>query len=394
MKILQVISSFPPAYSYGGPAKMAYDTSKYLVKKGHEVTVYTTDVYDSESRLKYKENPMIMDGITVYHFKNISNNLAKQNVSVAPMMALALSKNINKFDVVHINEYRTLQAKFVQYYAKKYGVPYILQPRGAAPVTSKCNQKKIFDLLFGHDVIKDATKIIATSRIESNQYCDVFPEFNYEKVVHIPNPIDLEAYSKLPQKGEFKKKFCIDENEKIILFLSRIHERKGADLLIEAFSDLKRELNNVKLVIAGPDEGYLDELKSIANRLNLENHIIFPGPLYEKDKINAYVDADVFVLPSKDHYESFGNVVLEALACGTPVIVTNVCGVTEWIDGLAYVVESDPSQIKNAILDILSDEISSEKLSMDGKNVINNKFGSSVIASQIENIYRNVTNFG
>lgn len=394
MKILQVISSFPPAYSYGGPAKMAYDISKYLVKKGHEVTVYTTDVYDSKSKLTYEEDPMIMDGVTVYHFKNISNSLAKNNVPVAPMMASALSKHIKEFDIIHVNEYRTLQAKFVQYYAKKYGVPYILQPRGSIPVTSKCNQKKIFDELFGNDIIKYAAKIIATSKIESNQYRDVFPEFNYNKVVHVPNPIDLEAYSKLHQKGKFKKKFNIDENENVVLFLSRIHERKGADLLIEAFSKLKERLNNVKLVIAGPDEGYLDDLKSIANRLNLEENVIFPGPLYEIDKINAYVDADVFVLPSKDRYESFGNVVLEALACGTPVVVTNVCGVTEWINDLACVVEPDPSQIMNAILDILNNGTSNRKFSFSDKNVIIDKFGPSVITSQIENTYNYVIRSG
>lgn len=353
MKILQVISSFPPAYSYGGPARMAYETSKHLVKNGHDVTVYTTDVYDAKSRLKYKENPMMMDGIKVYHFKNISNSLAKNNFPIAPAMALALSRNIKDFDVIHINEYRTLQAKFVQYYASKYGIPYILQPRGTAPTISKGKQKEIFDYFFGYGIVSDASKIIATSRIESNQYGKVFPGFDNEKVVHIPNPIDIETYANLPKKGEFRKKYHIDNNDKMILFLSRIHERKGADLLIEAFGDLKKELENTKLVIAGPDEGYLDKLKSLVKELEIERDVIFPGPLYEKHKLEAYVDADVFVLPSKDYYESFGNVVLEACACGTPVIVTENCGISEWFkDGLGYVVKPSKIDLFNSLYQV------------------------------------------
>lgn len=390
MKILQVISSFPPAYSYGGPTKMAYDTSKYLVKRGHDVTVYTTDVYDAESRLKYKKNPMIMDGITVYHFKNTSNNLAKKNVPFAPMMALALSKNIKDFDVVHINEFRTLQAKFVQYYAKKYGVPYILQPRGTVPTINKGTHKNLFDLFFGREIINGASKIIATSRVESDQYRDVFPELNYTKVVHIPNPIDIETYSILPKKGEFRKKYSLNNDEKIVLFLSRIHERKGADLLIESFSDLKKELVNVKLVIAGPDEGYLYILKQMIKELDIEIDVIFTGPLYEKDKLEAYVDANVFILPSKDCYESFGNVVLEAFACGTPVIATNVCGVTEWLGNSMYIVKADKNQIKNAMLDILNNYELFEKLTFDGKCLITANFGWDNISSQIEGVYNSI----
>jgi glycosyltransferase involved in cell wall biosynthesis len=89
-------------------------------------------------------------------------------------------------------------------------------------------------------------------------------------------------------------------------------------------------------------------LKSLANQLGVEDNVVFPGPLCEREKLEAYVDAAVFVLQS--HYESFGNVVLEALACGTPVIVTNNCGVSEWISGdVGYIVESNEEELCNAL---------------------------------------------
>jgi len=388
MKILQVISSFPPAYAYGGPVRVAYEISKKLVEKGHEVTVYTTDVYDAHSRLKYK-NPMWMDGIEVYHFRNINNGLAHKNLPIAPTMALALNKNIRKFDIIHIHEYRTFQAILAHHYAKKYRVPYVLQPRGSLPRISKSKQKKLFDVLFGWAIIKDASKIIASSKLESDQYWDVFPDLEGEKIVHIPNGIDLETYQNLPKKGEFRKKYSIAEDEKVILFLSRIHERKGADILIEAFSKLKNELEGVKLVIAGPDEGYLDRLKLKVNKLNIEGDVIFPGPLYEKEKLEAYVDADVFVLPSKDRYESFGNVAVEACACGTPTIVTNVCGVSEWLNSVESV-EPEVNSLYEKLLEMLKiSESERIKMGERAQHEVRNLSWENVV-ERIEKIYQEI----
>jgi glycosyltransferase involved in cell wall biosynthesis len=262
-----------------------------------------------------------------------------------------------------------------------------LQPRGTAPTISKSKQKIIFDSLFGNDIIKYASKIIATSRIESDQYQNVFTNFNFNKVVHIPNPIDIETYIQLPKKGEFKKKYHIDANEKIILFLSRIHERKGADILIEAFSDLKKDTGFVKLIIAGPDEGYLHKLKTIARNLNVQDDVIFPGPLYEMNKLEAFVDADVFVLPAKDQYESFGNVVLEALMCSTPVVITSNCGISEWIESdMGHVIEYDTNQLKVALADILKNTYSKEAF-IDIKERLIAKFEWVNIIEKIESVY-------
>ena len=376
MKILQVVQFFSP--NHGGSARSSYEISKQLQKKGHEVTVLTTDFQITNDFIDS------LDGVEVIPFHcqlNIGGLL------ISSSMNEYLKENIDKFDMIHMHNFRTYQNIVVHYYAKKHGIPYIVQPRGSIPTIRKSKQKKLFDMLFGHAIIKDARKIIASSKIESNQFWDVFPDLNNEIVVHIPNGINLETYQNLPIKGKFKKRYSINTNEKIILFLSRIHERKGADGLIEAFSGLKNKLENVKLVIAGPDEGYLDNLKSIVSKLDIEEKVIFPGPLYEKDKLEAYVDADVFVLPSKDRYESFGNVVLEACACGTPVIVTNNCGISEWItDDVGYVVEYDKDQITNAIYEILVNAELSSSYKRNRKDFINYFIWDDIV-TKIENAY-------
>ena len=155
--------------------------------------------------------------------------------------------------------------------------------------------KWVYDVLFGYRLLRDASKVIALSTVEAEQYRAMgVPE---EKIAIIPNGIDLTEYANLPLKGSFKKKFGIDEDEKIVLYLGRIHKIKGIDILVRAFAEIIEKLDDVKLVIVGPDDGYLGEIETQIKSLNIKNKVLIPGPLYGEDKLAAYVDADVYVLP-------------------------------------------------------------------------------------------------
>ncbi|GAI33437.1 unnamed protein product, partial [marine sediment metagenome] len=90
------------------------------------------------------------------------------------------------------------------------------------------------------------------------------------------------------------------------------------------------DVSDTLLVFVGPDDGYLPALKKLVKELMIEEKVLFTGPLFGKEKLEAYVDADVYVLPSS--YEIFGLTVLEACACGTPVVVTEACGLANWVD--------------------------------------------------------------
>jgi glycosyltransferase involved in cell wall biosynthesis len=403
VKILEVSLRFPPAYAYGGVPRTAYLVSKELVRRGHDVTVFTTDAYDAKSRFAFQHSPMLTDGIKVYHFRSISNYLAYKNLPLAPTVARALNKYIQSFDLVHLHEYFHFLAPLVHHYTTKKNIPYILQAHGSLPrsvqrqnsktvLFAKSQPKKVFDALFGHSIVKDASRIIASSIIESSQFTNAFADFPLEKVVHLPNYIDLSSYANLPGRGHFRKKYGIDNNAKMVLFLSRIHERKGADLLMAAFSRVERAVNSpINLVVAGPDEGYLKILKLLAKKLDIDNQVVFPGPLLESEKLEAYVDADVFVLPSKDRYESFGNVVLEALACGTPVIVTDNCGVSEWIGrDVGYVIPYDEKKLCDALLAILENENLSKTMGNNGIALIKRDLSWDKGILRLEELYNAV----
>ena len=388
MKILQVTNFFKPSWDAGGPAWVVYKISKKLIERGHEVTVYTTDGF--KSRLDVEKNkPVAVDGIRTYYFKNLSRYLAKEKVIPTPYyLPIVAKKEIKDFDIIHIHEFRTALAVIVHHYAQKYNIPYILQPRGSIPhFARKKNSKTLFDIFFGYRILNDASKLIFTTKMELERCKEDF-SINKNKIAIVPNGIDLSEYDNLPKRGEFRKKYSLRDDKKIILYLGRIHEFKGIDMLVRAFADLVKELDDAKLVIVGPDDGYTSTLKKIVTSLKINDKVLFTGLLFERDKLEAYVDADVFVLPSKSKSESFGNVALEACACGTPVIVTSNCGVSEWIsDNVGYVVDYDEVKLRDAIFKILRDEQLRRKFEEEGKKLMMKEFNWDNIVIKMEELY-------
>ena len=385
MKILQITPTFIPS-RFGG-VSLFYNLSRNLVKRGHEVVVYTTDIRDRYSRLSDIQGGRDIDGVKVYYFRNISNSLAtKYRLAIPKGMSVAVKSEISNFDIIHLHNVRTFQNIIVHRYAKKYSIPYVLQARGSlVTFFYKGWQKRIFDVIWGRRILKDATKLVALTPIEAEQYRSM--GISEDKIEIIPNGIELSEFANLPERGKFRRKHGLGNDQRVILYLGRIHKIKGLDLLVRAFAELSRPLNSVKLVIAGPDDGYLSPLKKLIADLEISNEVLFTGHLYGEDKVAAYVDADAFVLPST--YEIFGNVVLEACACGTPVIVTDRCGIADAVDGQAgVVVLYDKDQLRDALLYMLSDEKMRLQFGEKGKLLVRDKFNWEKIAERIEDIYK------
>ena len=387
MRILQVTPTFMPS-NFGG-ISLFYNLSKNLTKRGHEVVVYTTDIKDRYSRLAEIQGGRNIDGIKVWYYRNISNTLAtKYRLSVPRGMSLAIRRKINSFDIIHLHNFRTFQNILIHHYAKKYDIPYVLQAHGSLTTFfHKRWLKRIFDVIWGRRILKDVSKVFALTPIEAEQYKNM--GVSEHKIEIVPNGLDLSEFDNLPERGEFRTKYGLDANQKIILFLGRIHRIKGLDLLIKVFSDLAKFLDDVKLVIAGPDDGYLTSLKKLVADSEISEKVLFTGPLYGQEKLKAYVDADVYILPS--FYETFPMTLLEAMACGTPVIVTDRCGIADVINGQAgLVVPYDKEQLRDALLHMLSDDQMRLRFGEKGKLLVREKFNWEKIAEQVEGVYRGV----
>ena len=386
MNILQVSHSFIPCYDSGGVVRSVYTLSKELASRGHNVTVYTTD--GCTKRLDVEKNKRVdLDGVNVYYFSNISNTLRMRFKIATPVHLLRVTgKTIKNYDVIHIHEPRTTIAWIVSYYARKHKIPYVVHARGSLTLTTgRTNFKKVFDLLFGKKTITEASKLVALTRDESKQYIEMGAD--PEKIEVIPNAIDLSLYESIPSQGELREKYGISSQDKIILFLGRLNKIKGIDLLLEAFAEITEELDNVRLVIVGPDDGYQQKTNQLIDELGIKDKTTCTGPLYEDDKLAAYVDADVYVLPSR--YEIFGNTVLEACACGTPVIVTERCGVSDFVSEFGYVSSFDKKELKETIIKVLTDP-SLPKTINEQQELLKERFSQKVIVGEIENIYKEV----
>lgn len=386
MRILQVVPYFIPAWGYGGPQTTIYDLSKELVKRGHQVAVYTTDALNAKNRIS--ETVETIDGIQVRRFRNLSNYIAHRYNFFWPQGMLSTTKKeLPGFDIIHMYEYRTFQNVLVHHYAKKYGIPYIAQADGSLfSGLGKRPLKTIFDLLFGHRIMSDASKLIAITPTEVEQYKELGAEES--KIAHVPNSIDLSEYEQLPRKGTFREKYGVTE-ENIILFLGRIHKIKGLDTLAEAVAPLIKGGRSIRLVIAGPDYGYLDHLKKLARKLGIDGRITFTGFISGETKLAAYVDADVYVLPSI--YETFPITILEACACGIPVIVTDRCQIADLVrDNVGFVVPYDENRLRDAILNMLTDKELRMKFGERGRILIKEQYNCSHRAEQIEAVYKEV----
>jgi glycosyltransferase involved in cell wall biosynthesis len=388
MKILQVCSKFHHSVA-SGSTKVAYDISRELAKKGHSVTVYTSNMRDKYAKIGSRFEKV--EGVSVHRFQSIGTAATREmEIFITPNIIARLKNDIHLFGVIHLHEYRNFQNIIVYYFARRYGIPYILQAHGSIPRIGKRFRKWLYDVLFGYRLLRDASKVIALSEIEAKEYAQA--GVSRAKIAIIPNGIDLEEYRNLPPKGTFRKRFNIGKDEKIILFLGRINRLKGIDYLIDAFAYMTKSAknDNVMLVIAGPDDGYLNETKALVDRHGIGGGVFFSGPLFGMRKIEAYVDASIVASLDSLKEVVFLLVPLEAAASGTPVIVANSNYIATLIRegdfGLAVEYGNVPGLV-TALEEILSDENLQEQMGLNGRKFVYEHFGWSNSMDKMVKVY-------
>jgi glycosyltransferase involved in cell wall biosynthesis len=268
-------------------------------------------------------------------------------------------------------------------------------------------RKGLFDRVFGYKILQDAKKLIALTELEKNQYGEFGIE--EERIEVIPNGIDLTQFASLPGKGVFRERYGL-EHLPIILFLGRVHRIKGLDILIDAFAELRREGVACRLIIAGPDDGFKKgcelrvasfELKQIdlyrREKIDRENvkkaDVIFTGMMSGEEKLSLLRDADVTVLPSR--FENFPSVPFESLMCGTPVVVSETCGVAQMFQeaGAGYITRiNDGKNLTEKIREVL-DHLQEAAISVKkGKELIEEKLNWDIIVRNMLQVYRDCLN--
>ncbi len=311
MKILHVNMSIDPVRG-GGTAERTVQITKALSKFDCTCSILTLDI-----------------GITRELKKNLKNvNLLllkciNKRFYIPGFDLNIIKENVKNSDFVHLMGHWTLINVLVYYYVKKFKKPYSVCPAGALPFYGRSKLlKNFYNLIIGKKIIRNSDKCIAIT--ENERYDFYSYEVADQKIISIPNGINIEDY-KSKNNQSFKKKYNV--SKKIILFLGRLNHIKGPDILLNAFIDLKEKIKDYQLLIIGPDEGMLDEMKKKVRNINNSDDIIFAGYIGGTEKSKAYHAADLVVIPSRQ--EAMSIVVLEAGITGTPVVITDQCGFDE-----------------------------------------------------------------
>lgn len=384
MNIIQIIPAFHPSKSYGGAPLVAYKMCKILAERGNKVTVFTTDANDSCSRLPLTSKKY--DDLEIFYSKNMSNYVAyNYKIFLSPEMSGLLKSRISDSDVVHLHDYRTLQNVIAYKHVKKFAKPYVIQPHGAIPRSNgKRELKFIFDISIGDKILKNSSRLLVLNKSEMNR---CITKVDQQKIQIIPNGIDLKNYSCLPEKGLFKKKYGINIENKLILYVGRIHSSKGIDFLIRVFAKITKKIERARLVIAGPDDGYLEVLKNLASNQRISDKIIFTGYLSHNDKLCAFIDSEAFVTPK---FYGFPLTFLESMACGIPIITTDEGDYLDWInDRVGLVTNYSEQELEQAIIRILSDSDLGEEFGKNAQKDVQ-YFDWNQILNDVEYIYKSL----
>jgi glycosyltransferase involved in cell wall biosynthesis len=387
VKILQVVPYFPPAYAFGGPGTIVYEVSKELARRGHEVTVYTTDAKDLNYRLGIT-SPHFQDGVKICYFRNISMKLVKKMKLFFTPELFSKATRKNTFDVMHLHEYRTLQDITAYRMAKKSHIPYVFQVHGSLPIMlNKKKLKRIYDLLFGYKLLNDSARVIALTTREFQDYRNMnVPE---GKIEVIPDGLNPSPFLNL-NPSLFRNTFNIPDECKILLFMGRIHKIKGLDYLIYAFSKLSIDSDNVVLVVCGSDDGFLSEAKRMVESYGISGRVRFLGLVRGVTKLSAYAAASIVICPSM--YGAFDLVPIEAAFCGKPLIASNSVnyGLSQLIreGNFGFLVNPRNSdELKNAISVLLKNQRLASELGSNGRAYAFNNLTIEKMVDKLEKLY-------
>jgi len=385
--VLHVVPYFYPAWAYGGIPRLVYGLARQQARAGARVTVVTTDARDARRRTGGTGGVSELHGIRVARFPNLSNWLAYRHQLFLPTGAGAfLARHAGHHDVVHLHGHRHLLNNLALRALAGVDRPLVMTPNGTLPpLERKLAVKRLWDVALGDAVLRRCDLFVAVSRAETSQLQRA--GIGRDRIRQVPNGIDLAEFEDPPSRGEFRRRYALDDAP-LALYLGKITPRKGVGHLIDAFSRLP--LPDARLVIAGNDmTGELPGLRRRARRLGVDDRVHFVGLLRGADRLRALADADVLVYPSE--HEIFGLVPFEGLLSGAPVIVGDDCGCGELVARAraGFLVRfGDPDSLARQMEVLLTDRAAASAMVARGRDHIRRHFAWPEVARRTEEAYQ------
>jgi glycosyltransferase involved in cell wall biosynthesis len=376
VRILHVVPTYLPATRYGGPIYAVHGLCKALAARGHQVGVFTTNVDGDRDSDVPLDTPVDLDGVRVHYFSATASPFAglRRRLYFSPAMRQTLAERTNGYDVLHLHSVFLWPTYAAARAAQRAHVPYVVSPRGML-VPELIRRKSSFAKrswirIAEQRTFRHAAAIHFTAQREWDDARQI--------AIPLPNPFIVPNGIDLPSDSSRAR------SRDTLLFLGRINWKKGLDRLLDAAPLLPE----VKIVIAGNDEEALTpKLHEQAERNGIADRVDFRGAVAGAAKAELLHTAAALVLPSIS--ENFGNVVLEAMAAGLPVIVTPEVGLAPDVAraGAGIVTSGMPEPLAAAIRGLLADDVGRAAMGSRGRALVRDQFTWDCIAAQMEEHY-------
>ena len=394
MNVLHVIPSFAPRY--GGPIVAAMGLTRELARRGHDVTVATTNV-DGPGELDVPlERPVSMDGVDVWYFPI---QRPRWYHFSAPM-GRALRRLVRESDVVHIHSVFLWPTTVAAFWCRRLGVPYVVHVAGSldpvslakryeGPRASAASRTKkwLYLKTIGTRDLGGAAALHLTSEVE----LESARRLRFSRGRFIPLGADAPPPAGVDDRASVNRQYPSLQGRKIVLFLARLHRIKGLDVLAAAAGALAEGRDDFSLVVAGSGAPeYEAEVRALFDRHGLSERSVFTGMVVGEDKWRLLRAADVFVLPSR--HESSPVAVMEAMASGTPVVVSDEVGMHREVAeaGAGLVTTLDPADVAGAIGRVLDDPDAAARMGRAGEALAARRYSWERVATDVEALYEEV----
>ena len=369
MKILNVTVLIDPVLG-GGTAERTVQMSQALSENGVDCSILTTDVGLTEERV------LSLRGVNLVVLRCILKRYFIFIFSVRK-----LRKLLSGVDIVHLMGHWSFLNVLIYLIARATKTPYVICPAGELNIFGRSKIfKRVFNCLIGYRIVKDSAGYIAVTKDELPVYAKY--GVSSAAVTVIPNGVHkLDDYEELNSEFNFP----------YILFMGRLNQIKGPDLLLEAFILIAKKNPQYHLIFAGPDGGSLNSLKEYISKLTIKNRVHFIGYVTGQRKLKLYKNAEFLVIPSRHDAQSI--VVLEAGICGTPVLLTRTCGFDEAAKvGGGIVVEPNVLGLKKGLLRMLKDENNLSEMGANLKFFVQENYAWESISLRYIRMYENILN--
>ncbi len=383
MKLLHVVPTYLPAWRHGGPIRAVHGLARALVARGHQVGVFTTNVHGRGTLNVPVSAPVILDGVAVRYFPvSFPRRLYR-----APAMAAALRECVAGYDIVHLHSLFLWPTRAAARAAERCRVPYLVSPRGMLVRDLVARRgwlrKTLWLRLCEERTLSRAAAVVVTSAMEA-QEARAFG-LALPRLVEIPNGIDpseLSQHRDAPVPDAVARTLA---RQPLLLCLGRLSWKKGLDRLISILPMLP----GATLALAGnDDENLTPRLRDVAAKAGVAHRVVFLGPVSGAGKESLLRNATALVLPSLS--ENFGNVVLEAMACGCPAVVTPEVGLAPVLEASGAGVVTPAEALGATLVTLLADAPRLAAMRVAGPRRVAESFTWDRVAASMEGLYGEV----